>query len=442
MTMTMTMTTRDAWRRWTGAALLLFAGAAAGAELEFKPYVGADYLYDSNVYRFSSQVADVTGTLETEDRIQRQLAGVGAGYAWQQQKLHVTAEGRRFSYDQFAHLDHDEYVLAAGFDGGILSNTRARLDYRDEHRMASFEDRRTTQLIMERDQTQRGEVIFAVTPQWQALAGARNRLLRSPLPDAPALPNPPPGAPARVASPDFAVHETAFSAGLRFGVENKEHPEDEAPLLIGVLLEHTAVSFSGVTPQPQPPPGVTPENWSGYTLLALGLTAAYALDGMSSLDGKLGVTQYDGAGNAGATSRDLTGEIGYIRRFSVVTELSARLFRRIVPYAATADASADTGVGVGAKWEPLRNFTVLADYSYGTSSTRGLSGVAPENAGRSDNTQHASLSVAGGLMRGASLRLYSTYSDRVSNLGFNDFNDVTVGAELSWRWGAEKAAAD
>jgi hypothetical protein len=439
--MTMTMT-RNAWRRRAGAALLLFAGATAGAELDFKPYVASDYRWDSNVYRFSSQVADVTGTLDTEDRIERHLAGVAAGYTWQQQKLQVVAEGERFRFDQFAHLDHDAYAVAAGFDGSILATTRARVDVRDERRMASFEDRRTTQLIMERDQARRAEVTVAVTPQWQALVGARSRLLQSPLPDAPALPNPPPGAPARVASPDFAVHEAAFSAGVRYGIENREHPEDEAPLLVGLLLEHTAVSFSGVTPQPQPPPGVTPENWSGYALLALGMTAAYSLDGMSSLDGKLGLTQYDASGDAAPTTRDLTAEIGYIRRLSVVTELSARLFRRIVPFAATADASANTGIGFGAKWQPLRTIAVLADYTYGRSSTRGLSGVAPENSGRADNSQRASLGVTCALLRSVSLRMYTTYSDRRSNLGYNDFNDVTAGAELSLRWGAERPAAE
>ena len=86
--------------------------------------------------------------------------------------------------------------------------------------------------------------------------------------------------------------------------------------------------------------------------------------------------------------------------------------------------------------------TLLADYSYGQSSTRGLSGVAPENFGRADNTQHASFNVGIALLRNLSLRLFTTYSDRRSNLGFNDFNAVTAGAELSLRFGVDPPAAE
>lgn len=420
------------------AAVLAAATAAPAAELDFEPYATSQYRYDSNVYRFSSQVADVTGTTDTADRALRNMAGLDAGYRWQQQHLQVMAEARKIEFQEFEHLDHDEYALAAAIHGRFIDIVQTRLDFRDERRMASFEDRRTTQLVMERDLTGRAEVAVMATPQWRVTAGARGRRLYSPLPDAPALPQPAPGAPARVASPDFAVHEAGVSAGLQYGIENEEHPEDEAPLLVGVLLEHTRVEFTGFTPQPEPPPGVTRETFDGYALVSLGATAAYSLDGMSSLDAALGVTQYRPAGN-GDTSLSATGEITYLRRPSVVTELKASLYRRIVPIAPTASAGSETGLGLGIRWELLRRLEVEGDYAFGMSSARSESLFAPENSGRDDRVQHAALAITLRSSQALFLRTFVTYDDRRSSLGFNDYRDVTVGAELTARWGTEPA---
>lgn len=426
-------------RGGTAATLLAAWAAASAAQGELKPYAISQYRYDSNVYHFSSQVADVTGTADTADRAISNTAGLDAGYRWQQQHLQVMAEVQQFQFDAFEHLDHDEYAVAGAYDGNFSGNTHALLAFRDERRMASFEDRRTTQLVMERDVTGRAELTVAVTPQWRAVAGARSRRLHSPLPDAPALPQPAPGAPARVASPDFAVRETGLSAGLQYGIENKEHPEDEAPLLIGALLEHTRVDFTGFTPQPQPPPGVTRETFEGYALIALGGTASYSLDGMSSLDGEAGVTQYRPA-HGGDTSLSATGEITYIRRPSVITELTVSVYRRIVPIAPTASAGTDTGIGLGARWAPLREIEVQGGYAFGTSSARSESLFAPENFGRSDNVQDASLSVAYLWRQPVALRVFTTWSDRRSSLGFNDYDAFTAGVELTARWGTRPAA--
>lgn len=428
-------------REGAAAVLLLASAAAAGADLDFDPYAASQYLYDSNVYKFSRQVADVTGTEVTADRSWRHVLGLDARYTWQRQTLQVVGEGRQFRFDQFDHLDHDEYAFGAAFDGAVLGSTRGRLEFREERRMASFEDRRTTQLVMENDRAGRAGVTVAITPQWQVTAGARGRRLYSPLPDAPALPQPPPGAPARVASPDFAVHETGFSAGLQYGIENKEHPEDEGPLLIGALLEHTRVSFTGFTPQPQPPPGVTRETFDGYALIALGATASYSLDGLSSLDGELGVTQYRPS-RGGETSLSATGEITYIRRPSVITELRASLYRRIVPTAPTASAGTDTGIGLGLKWEPLRGLEILADYAFGTSSARSESLFAPENFGRNDTVQNAALSLAYPRFQPFFARVFTTYGDRRSSLGFNDYDAFTVGVELTARWGGDSTPTE
>lgn len=422
-----------------GAAVLVFTGVATAGEFIFEPNASYQYVYDSNVYQFSKQVAAVTGTADTADRYTRTTTGLDFAYFWQQQRLRATAEGRRFRFEEFMHLDHDEYAIDAGFYGGILSNTTGLVNYRDERRGASFEDRRNTQLIIERDQVRRGELSVAVTPQWHVVTGARSRTLHSPLPDAPALPQPAPGVPARRASPDFTLHETAYELAVQYGNKNKEIPEAEAPLVIGVGLEHQSVGFSGVTPQPPPPPGVKPERFDGYRLLTLEVTADYAISGLSSLEGKLGATQYDSKQNSDDSKPEMTGEIGVTRRFSPLTEINGRLFRRIAPFAATADSTTNTGASVGAKWEPVLDLKILVDYSWSTNAFRGVSGIAPENAGRSDKAQIASLSFAYPFLRYFGLRIFGAYGDRRSNLEFNNYIDKTVGAEASFRFSRKPA---
>jgi hypothetical protein len=420
--------------RWFAIAALGLAGGAEAGEFSFAPYAAARGQHDSNVYRFSSQVADVTGTDDTSDRHLRLQAGLEASYVWQQQELRAMAEGRSFRFEEFQHLDHEEHTVGVGFKGGLFSHIKALVELRDERRMASFEDRRTTRLIMERDQAGRGEFALALTPRWQVVTGVRGRKLHTPLPDAPALPQPPPGAAARNASPDFTLHETAYNAGVVYGIDARDRPEVEAPLFLGLVLEYQTIDFSGVTEQPEPPPGVTRETFDGYSLLTLAATARYAVSGLSVLDARFGLALYDPAA-AGADSRPhVTGEIGYTRELSAVTELNARLFRRIVPAVATADSTSDNGVSVGARWEPISDLIVLANYAWATSSFEGLSGVAPENKGRDDTVQAATLSVSYPPSRSFHVRVYGSYDDRRSNQQFNEYAAETVGVELSYRW--------
>jgi hypothetical protein len=419
---------------WLAVALLTLAGGVGAGELSLIPYYSARGQHDSNVYRFSSQVADVTGTTDTSDRHLRLLAGLDAGYAWQQQNLQLMVEARAFRFDEFQHLDHEEYAAGMAFHGGILDHLKGVLELRDERRMASFEDRRTNRLIMERDRSGRGELAVALTPRWQVVTGARGRHLHSPLPDAPALPLPPPGAAARNASPDFVMREAAFNAGLLYGIEQEDRPEEEAPLLLGVVLEYQTVDFSGLTEQPPPPPGGTRETFDGYSLLTLAGTARYAVSGLSLLDARLGLAIYDPDAATADSRPTVTGEVGYTRTLTAVTELNGRVFRRVVPAVGTADATSDNGASVGARWEPIRDFTVLASYLWATSSFEGLSGIAPENEGRSDTVQSASLSVAYPPSQAFHVRVYGGYDDRRSNLAFNDYAAETVGVELSFRW--------
>jgi len=77
---------------------------------------------------------------------------------------------------------------------------------------------------------------------------------------------------------------------------------------------------------------------------------------------------------------------------------------------------------------------VLANYAYANSAFRGLSSSAPENSGRRDKVNTAMLSVEYRIFRVFGVRAFGTYTERNSNLAFDNYVDKTLGAELSFRW--------
>lgn len=402
---------------------------ASGLELgllEIVPYASASYLRDSNLFRFSREVADVTGTTDTSDRIQRYLAGFDVSYSWQQQRLAATVEGRSLDYERFPHLDHSERLLKLDYAGGFSDHTTGNVTVSNERRMASFEDRRSRVLVIERDHIAEGGAEVAITPTWRILGGTRYRRLRSPLPRAPALPLS--GVPARPASPDFELTETAFLAGVRYGIESAENPASEAPLLVGLEFEHQTVRFSGFVPEEE---GAGSED---YRLLSLETTAQYVVSDLSRLDASLGATRFKSLETGASSSVELTGEVGYTRELSAITEISASVFRRFSPFVADADVTTDTGFGVGAKWAPLPTFALLLDYSWAKSEFGDQGDTAPENTDREDKTKSGSLSVEYSRFAPIGIRLYGQRYERDSSLDFNNFSDNAVGAEISFRW--------
>lgn len=415
-------------------AAALACAPAAGIELRLTPYVAGQYLYDSNIYRFSDQVVEVTGTPQTDDRVRRYTGGIDSSIRWQRQTLQVMAERREYRYDVLEPLDHDETTAAATLDSWIGQDFRLTAGARSERRRASSEDRRSTELIIEHDRSANAELTVTLAPMWRVTAGASGSDLQSPLPAAPALPQPPPGAGARNAAPDFAIRQAAVHTGVLYGIENKINPEIESPLVMGVRLRRATVEFRGLTPQPPPPPGAQPERFEDYSLLTLEGTANYALSGHSRFEARLGATRFDSDAGDADNLPALTGELEYIRNVSAVTELSARVYGDIVPFVPAATATSDTGIGVGAKWEPIRYCKFFADYSYAESAFTGLGAFAPENSGRSDRVQNAALRLEVPYGQWIFLRLGGSLTERRSSGGYNDYDERAAFAELVLLW--------
>ncbi|HUS25503.1 MAG TPA: hypothetical protein VM369_11195 [Candidatus Binatia bacterium] len=442
------------------AAVLALGGQAAhAAEFSIGPFASAQYLYDSNVYRFSSQMQrDVVAggfpqAADLADRVHRYVVGAEGGYTIEQQRFTGTVEGRRYDYEDLNTLDHNERGWGARYDGGILSVLSMQTEYHDDRRMGTFEDRHTAEPVMEHERIGKGLFSIAVTPMWHVDLGGSARMLRSPIPAGVATTVPPgtfPGVsttttfPPRNPMPNYAVHESTGQLGLRYGIENKEHPEVEAPLVMGAVLEYRDISLSGVERQPDPPVLPPPtqldrEKFHGYNTLSLEGLATYTVSSLSALEARLGATLFNPHEVNQESQPELTGRIAYRRRFSVVTEARAEVFRRIATRDVTAEGTTETGAGIGLKWQPLLDLLVLADYSYAQSAYQ--AGTAtPVNKGRSDDVNTATLSLGYPFLRYFSVRVFGGWTDRRSNRSWQNFQDKQAGAELEFRWrqGKEK----
>lgn len=425
------------------ALLVLPLSAADSAEFEFEPYVAAQLERESNVFRFSEELAEATDTPDTADTIEQYTAGLDLAYGSDWQRIAGTVEARRYRYANFENLDHSEHSAEVGYRGRFLDNTTGIVTMANERRAAKMGDRRTTDLVIERDRTLKTAVNVSVTPMWHVLGGVRFRGLNSPLPEAVALPES--GLPARPASPDFRLEETSFTTGLQYGIQSEDLPETESPLLFGLLFEHQEVRFENLNAPPQEEEQgflgnlLTPRQESepasvGYRLLILEATARYAVSGLSTLEASLGGTQFKAMEDSEAQSPTFTGELLYRRELSGVTELSAGLFRRFSPFVESAEATTDTGLLLGARWEPIIDLMFTLDYTYTHSSFGGQSPIAPENSERTDDTHGAVMSVRYPFFNRIGVRVFGSINERSSTQSFNDFSDNRFGVEVSYRW--------
>ncbi len=403
------------------------------AELKLVPYVAAEYRSESNVYRFSPELEQATGIDQTADRVQTYTVGLEATYAVSQQTLSAVVEGQHSRFDRFTDLNHDGHRIDLNYKGPVLTPLVAEVQLLSEKRLGAFEERRSTDRVMEDDLITRGSLELALTPALHLLTEVRLRQLDSPQPDAAAVTQPPPGFPQRLASPNFAVRETAYAIGLQYGINRSDQPEVEAPLLVGLMLEQQNVRFSGFTEQPVPPPPQVQQTFDPYRLLTLETTARYVVSGLSTFDAAIGVTEYSAKNDRGDSDPELTGAVGYTRTISVVTEVNVSLYRRVMLFAATADTTTDTGVGFGLKWQPLLNLDVAASALYATSDFGRQGDAAPENTARDDRLQSYAISISYPIFQVLSLRLFGSHEDRRSSFALRDYDDQTIGVALSFR---------
>lgn len=373
---------------------------AAMAAVDFHPYAGTQYEYDSNVFSFSNRqdVIAATGGTQKDDTLLRYFGGIDVSLTPGQQRFYASAEARRVQFERFDELDHNEHLLLGGLDWKLGSRLDGKLEYRRERSMASFADIETTQLTVQTEETGNAALNLLLTPRWRIETGAKTRKVELPLPE----------------FPDFALKENTGSAEIKYLGFSK--------LSAGILGQYTDGEYEGSPDANQFEQG------------SLQLTADYVVSGLSAFNAELGAIRRKNKNGDGDDTSGFTGALGYKRELSGKTSVSAQLFRRINSYVAGANALVDTGASLGALWQATPKIVVSTQYQWTHSDFKTGDSVASINDNRTDKFGTAAIDLRYQALDWLLLRPYGEYHNRSSSTENQGYDGAVLGLELRLRF--------
>jgi hypothetical protein len=373
------------------------ASAVAGGTLT--PYVAEDVEHNSNIFDVQTSVP-IAGypSAALGDTFFETRAGVDGVYRLEQQQFFGTAEFRRFDYDKFTDLDHNEYLIDGGLKYKIDQIIDGTLEYRHEQRMVQFQDLTdATYLIVETENTANASLNVNFTPEWRLESRLRDHELDSPRSDVPQL----------------SLHEDAIHEGLRYlGVSN---------LSAGIDVEYLQGQYR------HDPLALDPY----YHQTSEYLAGNYLVSGLTNFNAALGYTSRTDPTNSGTTGAGsgVTGNLGYQHALTGKTTLNLGLRRALSTYLTTGGSEIDTTASVGATFQATYKIRLRASYDY-TNSKFPDTPIGLDSPERTDHFQTANLDASYQVLHWLSIRPYVRYQTRHSNIAIDSFNSNAVGIEL------------
>jgi hypothetical protein len=403
-------------RAWRGVLILALAcpGAAVAQlnfpltvppQTHFSPYADGAYEHDSNLFALSSTAPEPAGRNgpSLSDSLWRVRAGFDSAYEWGLQEFFAIAEGRRFTYDQFTQLTHDEYLLHGGWNWKIASVLDGVLDYQRERSMVSFlqinaaEFSASEQLYLQVQSVAIASINVQMSPEWRLQSQGKLNDQNTQLPG----------------TPDLTLREESIHEGLRYvGFAN---------LSAGLDGEYLRGNFTGGTFL------VTP----GYRQSTAEFAADYVLSGLSSFHGDIGFTERS-LEQAGRIS-GLTGLAAYQRDLTGKTSITLKLSRAINTYITAASPEVDSAAELDVTWSATAKIKVQAGYQYLHSSFSATDIAGVLTASRLDRLQTPTLSVIYQPVNWLIVRPYAQYQTRSSTVGIFSFHGTVYGLELEGR---------
>jgi hypothetical protein len=394
------------------AGILALAAAApsAWALTDFSPFATVGVEHNSNVFARSAGDPPfaANGNTQLGDTIYDYLGGADLDIAWERDRLRVNAQAEHFNFDRFSELNHTEYKGGLDFDWHLGPVLDGSFVYKQAHTMSPLQDTLADTLEIQTERTGTATFRILITPQFRFDLAPTWHQLDAPLPG----------------FPDFSLRETGGAASLNYLGINK--------LTAGFKVEYTDGDYGHIT-------GAT-----SYHETTEGLTATYALTGLSSFDGQIGYSQRDaslinpadaaavgGAANFDGRTNAFTGSIGLTRQLSVKTSINGRFFREVSSYTAGANNVIGTGGEAGATWSPDVKFTVNLDYRQETQSIQGALVNDPGAVNRVDHLKTVAFYVKYHIAEWLTLRPFVNYDSRSSNTADVSFNATTIGADLT-----------
>ena len=367
----------------------------AQAQLSVQPFATGDYQYNSNIAAVApGDPANVLrGDAHRDDQIKRGVAGATVKYRWRHQLLSAAAEGRRYDYNYFSRLNHDEYLLSANLDWQLATAVDGKLGVSREQRMADLKARLSSFLVLETERDADASVNFHIGPDWRVETGAKQRDLDSPQPGLPA----------------YGLKETTGDAALKYA--------SPAAWTIGIAAERVKGDYRG---------GALAQS---YRQTGFDGTASYGTGEPTLLKAALGYTKRENPAVNAADITATTGLLSYARKLTGKTSVFLSYERAVNSYVITAASEIDSIVTVKADWEATTKISVLLGYTRTGSSFTGET-IPFTNQARADQYQAADLNINYALRRWLSISPYAMYQTRTSNVAYFQYNGAAVGVRL------------
>jgi len=369
---------------------------ACNAQLAVTPHAAVDVEHNSNVFDLSSSGGAPIGKNGPTfaDTTIESRAGFDGTYMLGRQSFFGAGEFRRFDYDNFSSLSHNENTLNAGLIWKLERVLDGKVDYLHEQRMVQFMDlAASTNLILETENKIRASANILLSPEWRLENNFKDRTLDSPRNDTPGL----------------SLHEDSIHEALRYlGVTN---------LAAGIDFDYLNGTYR------HDPTALNPK----YHQTSVALAATYILSGLTNFNGSLGYTRRDDATYNGGQSA-VTGALGYKHSLTGKTSVDLELSRAVNSYVTTGGNELDTTAAASLAWQATYKATVKLGYSWTNSkfSQSDINGLGS----RVDHLQTTNAEVDYLVLRWLSIRTYVRYLSRSSTQGLYTFDGTVYGIEF------------
>lgn len=382
--------------RWLCLLLIGAAPAVALAEGIATPWAAAAIEHNTNVFDLSKDGPALQGKNRATfgDRFWESRAGIEGVYLLDLQKFFATAEARRFNYENFTKLNHNEVLLDGGLSWKVAHTFDGLVEYRHEARMVQFLDLpQYTNLVLESDDAAKVAININATPEWRFETRFNNHRLNSPRNDIPGL----------------SLHENSVHEGLRYlGVSN---------LSAGIDAEYLEGKYN------HDAAALTPD----YHQTSLAMAANYIVSGFTNFAGNVGYTRRTDPTMAAISA--LSGSIGYQHLLTGKTAINLQLSRAINSYISTAGSQLVTSASLSLAWQATYKVDVKGGFTYINSKIpQATDGNVVVD--RVDHLSAANVEINYQAMRWLKIRAYGRYQIRRSNEPIYAFNGSVVGIEF------------
>jgi hypothetical protein len=372
------------------------AAAAAYGQSTFLPYASTQYEYNNNVFALPNSSAAVlnNGDPRLGDSDLRTVVGFEEDYLLDRQRFYSTIEGRYIDYDHFGYLSHYEYLARAGLDWKLFSAYDGTLQASQEQSMAPFANRDTqTQLALDVDKNIVGKFNFRITPVWRLETSFTYDDLKAPIQD----------------FPDYVLNQTTTHVALKYlGLSNFTY---------GLAADYSDGKYQNAPIQ------------GTYNQTVVNLTMTYLASGLSTFNGAVGHTQRDQGQGQGNLS-EITGELGYTRRFTGKTSISVDVTRAVNSYIASGGSELDTTASIHLTYQPTFKTGIVVSYQQTWADVLGQTVPGSNTTGLTERTPSATIKVNYQALRWLLIQPYASATRRNASQEFYEYSSTVIGIQV------------